>query len=173
MEAVKGGDLQQATLLFERYNKRIFNFLARMAFDRALAEDLTQNVFLRMIKYRNSYRNGARFEAWIYQVARNVFADHYQAHKNKFSDFVDVENVSEHLHDTEDSEAQQEQERILERSMSLLNEEQRTLLVLTRYQRMRYEEVAMLMDTSVANIKVKVHRAIARLRELYFELEKN
>ena len=45
MEAVKSGDLRQATLLFERYNRRIFNFLARMTLDRALAEDLTQNVF--------------------------------------------------------------------------------------------------------------------------------
>jgi RNA polymerase sigma factor (sigma-70 family) len=90
MEAVKRGELQQATLLFERYNKRIFNFLARMTMDRSLAEDLTQNVFLRIIKYRTSYREGNRFQSWIYQVARNVFSDHYQAHKNMFSDFVDV-----------------------------------------------------------------------------------
>ena len=90
MEAVKRGELQQATLLFERYNKRIFNFLARMTMDRELAEDLTQNVFLRIIKYRNSYREGNKFQSWIYQVARNVFTDHYQANKNKFSNFVDV-----------------------------------------------------------------------------------
>jgi RNA polymerase sigma-70 factor (ECF subfamily) len=83
MEAVKNGDLQQASLLFERYNRRIFNFLARMTMERELAEDLTQNVFLRIIKYRSSYREGLRFQSWIYQVARNVFSDHYQAHKNK------------------------------------------------------------------------------------------
>ena len=50
MEAVKGGDLQQMSLLFDRYHKRIFNFLARMTMDRDMAEDLTQNVFLRLIK---------------------------------------------------------------------------------------------------------------------------
>jgi RNA polymerase sigma factor (sigma-70 family) len=172
MEAVKNGDLQQASLLFERYNKRIFNFLARMAMDRALAEDLTQNVFLRIIKYRNSYRDGARFQSWIYQVARNVFSDHYQAQKNRFSDYVDVEKVSDHLHDPEENEALDEREKLLQRSMAMLNEEQRELLVLTRFQHMKYEEVAVIMDTTVANIKVKVHRAIAKLREYYFELEK-
>lgn len=172
MEAVKSGDLQQASVLFERYNKRIFNFLARMAMDRELAEDLTQNVFLRIIKYRNSYREGARFQSWIYQVARNVFSDHYQAHKNKFSDFVDVEKVSDHLQDPEENEAVDEREKLLQRSMAMLNEEQRELLVLTRFQHMKYEEVAVIMDTTVANIKVKVHRAIAKLREFYFELEK-
>jgi RNA polymerase sigma-70 factor (ECF subfamily) len=62
MEAVKNGDLQRASLLFERYNKRIFNFLARMTMDREVAEDLTQNVFLRMIKYRNSYKEGSTSE---------------------------------------------------------------------------------------------------------------
>src|SRR3954463_1668202 len=91
MEAVKGGNLQQASLLFDRYHKKIFNFLARMTMDRELAEDLTQKGFLRLIKYRSSYREGARFQSWIYQVARNVFSDHYQANKNRRSDFVDVE----------------------------------------------------------------------------------
>lgn len=172
MEAVKHGDLQLASLLFERYNKRIYNFLARMTMDRALAEDLTQNVFLRIIKYRNSYRDGLRFQSWIYQVARNIFSDHYQAHKNRFSDFIDVEKISDHMPDSGESQALEEQEKLLERSMAMLNEEQRELLVLTRFQHMKYEEVAVIMDTTVANIKVKVHRAIARLREHYFELEK-
>ena len=172
MEAVKRGELQQATLLFERYNKRIFNFLARMTMDRALAEDLTQNVFLRIIKYRTSYREGNKFQSWIYQVARNVFSDHYQAHKNKFSDFVDVEKVSDYMADHQESEEQDEKEKILHRSMAKLTDEQRELLVLTRFQQLKYEEVAQIMDTTVANIKVKVHRAILKLREYYFEMEK-
>jgi RNA polymerase sigma-70 factor (ECF subfamily) len=143
-----------------------------MTMDRELAEDLTQNVFLRIIKYRNSYREGNKFQSWIYQVARNVFSDHYQAHKNRFSDFVDVEKISDHMADRAEMEEQDEKERILQRSLARLPEEQRELLVLTRFQQMKYEEVAAIMDTTVANIKVKVHRAILKLREYYFELEK-
>lgn len=172
MEAVKNGDLQQASLLFERYHMRLFNFLARLCMDRELAEDLTQNVFLRMIKYRGSYKSGARFQSWIYQVARNVFTDHYQAQKNKKSGFIDVEKVGEWVADENETESMEDQEKILQRSMALLSEEQRELLVLTRFQHLKYEEVATIMNTTVANIKVKVHRAIAKLREHYFELEK-
>jgi RNA polymerase sigma factor (sigma-70 family) len=172
MEAVKNGDLQQVSALFDRYNKRIFNFLARMTMDREQAEDLTQNVFLRIIRYRTSYREGLKFQSWIYQVARNVFSDHYQAHKNKFADFVDVEQIRDAMSDTNETEDQDEKERLLQRSMAMLSEEQRELLVLTRFQHMKYEDVAAIMDTTVANIKVKVHRAIAKLREHYFELEK-
>jgi len=172
MEAVKSGDLQQASLLFERYHKRIFNFLARMTIDRDLAEDLTQNVFLRIIKYRTSYREGLKFQSWIYQIARNVFSDHYQAHKNRFSDFVDVEKVSDHMADQPENEDMDEKEKLLQQSMAKLSDEQRELLVLTRFQHMKYEDVAAIMDTTVANIKVKVHRAILKLREYYFEMEK-
>jgi RNA polymerase sigma factor (sigma-70 family) len=172
MEAVKNGDLQQASVLFDRYHKRIFNFLARMTMDRAAAEDLTQNVFLRLIKYKNSYREGNKFQSWIYQMARNVFSDHYQAHKNRKSDFIDVEKMSDRMADKEESAEMEEREKILHRSLALLSDEQRELLVLTRFQQMKYEDVAVIMETTVANIKVKVHRAIAKLREHYFELEK-
>ena len=134
-------------------------------------EDLTQNVFFRVIKYRNSYREGARFQSWIYQIARNVFSDHYQTIKNKFSDFVEVEKISDNMAD-DNNERQQEREELLQKSMQKLSDDQRELLVLTRFQQMKYEEVASLMDTSVANIKVRVHRALIKLREHYFELEK-
>lgn len=169
MEAVKNGELQQASVLFARYHKRIFNFLRQYLNDTMLAEDLTQNVFLRLIKYRGSYREGHRFQSWIYQMARNVFADHYQANKNK--SFVDVEKMSNHFADT--TEHDDEREALLQRSLTKLSDEQRELLVLTRFQQMKYEEVAEIMNTTVANIKVKVHRAIGKLREVYFELEKN
>jgi RNA polymerase sigma-70 factor (ECF subfamily) len=158
MEAVKNGDLSQATLLFERYHKRIFNFLGRMTMDRDLAEDLTQNVFLRLIRYRTSFKDGARFQAWIFQVARNVFADHYKANKTKAANFVRMENINDEVPDADDTTVEER--------------EQRELLILTRFQHMKYEDVAQVMDTSVANIKVKVHRAIAQLREHYFQLAK-
>jgi RNA polymerase sigma factor (sigma-70 family) len=140
--------------------------------DRDLAEDLTQNVFLRMIKYRNSYKVGLKFQSWIYQMARNGFSDHYQAHKNMYSNFVDVEKVSDHLPDEQESEEQVHREQVLNRALTMLDADQRELLVLTRFQQMKYEEVALIMETTVANIKVKVHRAIAKLREHYFQLER-
>jgi RNA polymerase sigma factor (sigma-70 family) len=170
MEAVKNGDLQQASLLFDRYHKRLFNFLARMTLERTIAEDLTQNVFLRMLKYRNSYREGAKFQSWIYQTARNVFADHYQESTNK-NRVVKMENLPDMI--DEGGDELEHQVKVLHLSMKRLPHEQRELLVLTRFQQMKYEDVAEIMDTTVANIKVKVHRAINKLREHYFELEKS
>lgn len=172
MEAVKTGDLQQASLLFDRYHKRLFNYLLRMTVDRDLAEDLTQNVFVRMLQYRSSYKQGLKFQSWIYQVARNVFSDHYQANRNRKKEAMDIEQLGERLADANDSRHVEEQEQLLHRAMARLSDEHRELLVLTRFQHLKYEEVATMLDTSVANIKVKVHRAIGKLREHYFELEK-
>ena len=171
MVAVRKGDLKEASLLFDRYHKKIFNFLATMTTDRHTAEDLTQNVFLRMIKYRSSFRDDSRFQPWLYQIARNVFTDHYHAEKNR-SKNVDVEKVSDHIPDPDETRSMEEKEQLLHHCLNRLSEEDRELLVLTRFQHMKYEEVAALLDTSVANIKVKVHRAMHRLREFYFELEK-
>jgi RNA polymerase sigma factor (sigma-70 family) len=172
MDAVKSGDLRQASLLFDRYNKRLFNYLMRMTFDRELAEDLTQNVFVRLLRYRTSYKEGLRFQSWIYQVARNVFADHYQENKKHRSSAMDTEDIGDQLPEPGEGPEQREQERLLVRSMAMLNDDQRELLVLTRFTNLKYEEVAVLMNTTVANIKVKVHRAIGQLRENYFALEK-
>lgn len=173
MEAVKNGDLQLASELYKRYHKRIYNFLVRMTFDQDHGADLTQNVFLRVLKYRSSYKEGMNFQSWIYQMARNAFADHYQSQKKRKGQFIDVETIRDNASDGLNDMEMEEKEQQLNRSLAKLSDDQRELLILTRFQHMKYEEVAALMDTTVANIKVKVHRAIAKLREHYFELENN
>lgn len=170
MERLKAGDLQQASWLFERYHKKIYNYLAQLS-DRESAEDLTQNVFLRIIKYKHSYTSGKRFQPWLYQIARNVFSDHYQSSvmKNKF---LAVEKIAD-VPDNDDNSQEYEKEKLLMDCIQKLPTEQQELLVLTKFQQMKYEEVAEIMNTSVANIKVRVHRAIAKLREHYFSIEQN
>jgi RNA polymerase sigma-70 factor (ECF subfamily) len=76
------------------------------------------------------------------------------------------------MQDADEYAEQMEKEKNLHRSLAMLNEDQRELLVLTRFQHMKYEEVATLLDTSVANVKVRVHRAIQKLREHYFQIER-
>jgi RNA polymerase sigma factor (sigma-70 family) len=171
MVAVRNGNLNEASVLFDRYNKRIFNFLATLTNDRDEAEDLAQNVFLRMIKYRNSFKDDSRFQPWIYQIARNVFSDFYNSQKNRVNN-IDVEKLSDRIPESEESKSMQEKEELLHECLARLSEDERQLLILTRFQHMKYEEVAQVMETTVANIKVKVHRAIGKLREYYFELDK-
>jgi len=142
-----------------------------MTFDQDDGADLTQSVFLRVIKYRSSYKSGMSFQSWIYQMARNAFSDHYHREKKKMNQFVEVANIRDRASSAQDDLEQVEKEELLNQSMAKLTDDQRELLILTRFEHMKYEEVAVLMDTTVANVKVKVHRAINKLREYYFELE--
>ncbi|ELR69088.1 DNA-directed RNA polymerase specialized sigma subunit [Fulvivirga imtechensis AK7] len=172
MIAVKHGELEKASELFDRYHKRLYNFFVKITFDRELGHDLTQNVFLRMIRYRGTYKEDKQFKAWIYQLARNIYADHFRRNKMMYSDYTGVEDLKNKIAAVDEVMVQDEKEKLLYISLFKLAPEQREILILTRFQQMKYEEVAQILDCSVANVKVKVHRAIKQLREKYFELEK-
>ena len=78
MIAVRDGDLAKLGLLFERYHTALFDFLSRTTGDRAAAEDLVQDVFVRILKYRRTYRDHSCFETWMFRIARNSRADHFR-----------------------------------------------------------------------------------------------
>ncbi len=173
MQRLSAGDFQCATHLFERYQLRLYNFFLRMGCERALSEDLTQTVFERLIRYRESFRNDSSFKSWIFQIARNVSADHFKKNRIKVSDFAEAEAiagtdepVTKQIEEAEDVEA-------LHQAMAQLPEDQREILVLTRFQNLKYSEVAELLDMTESNAKVKAHRAIKQLRDIYFKMQEN
>ncbi|MTI21809.1 RNA polymerase sigma factor [Fulvivirga sp. RKSG066] len=172
MLEVKNGDLKKASILFDRYHKRLYNFFLKISFDKELGHDLTQNTFLRLIKYRKTYKEGSKFQSWVYQMARNIYADHYRKNKVLISDYDEVDEIKNKLELVDETIVQDEREKLLYISLFRLTPEQREVLILTRFQQMKYEEVAQVLETSVANVKVKVHRAIKALRDKYLELEK-
>ncbi len=169
MVAVKNGDLDKAAFIFDLYHKRLFNFFVRLTFDRELSHDLTQTVFLKMLKYRHSFREEMILKSWLYQIARNVHIDHLKCNNIRFSDHAATENIK--VETVKEQQEMADKERLLNEALARLPVEMRELLVLTKYQCLKYEEIAIIMNISVANVKVKVHRAIIKLKELYFQLE--
>ena len=79
MTAVQAGDVSRLGDLFERHHRALFNFFLRWCGDRQLSEDMVQDVFLRMLKYRATYRPGSQFRTWMYHLARNVRIDKVRA----------------------------------------------------------------------------------------------
>src|SRR5215510_2868326 len=80
MLAVRAGDVSQLGLLFDRHHRALFDFFARMTGSRAIAEDLVQDVFFRILKYRATFRADSRFKAWMFHIARNARVDYYRKH---------------------------------------------------------------------------------------------
>lgn len=170
MQAVRDGDVSQLGHLFERYHARLFEFLSRMTGNRVAAEDLVQDVFVRILKYRATYRDDGRFETWLFRIARNARADYFRR-------AVPVDSLPdsmvEQATDAPGPAAQLEMGRDvarLRRALLQMRDDRRELIVLARYQGLRHDEIAELLDIEVGAVKVRLHRAIAELRETFRQL---
>ena len=168
MMAVAGGDLRQLSVLFDRYHVRLYNFFYKMNYNQALSEDLTQNVFERIIKYKHSFDGSNAFIPWMFRIARNVNADHYKSVKLKISDNVEVHTLDRPEETGDDLD---NQKTILKRAMSRLSDDYREVLLMTRFQGLKYIEVADVLQCTESNVKIRVHRAIKALRKEYLKLE--
>lgn len=168
---VRNGDIAKAAVLFDRYSGRLYNFFVRLTYDQSLSEDLTQSVFERIIRYRNSFNDNHQFKSWIFQIARNVRTDFYKKNKVKVAEDIDVMNIGLKTNSVSEKIEHRENLKNLEKAMSRLNPEQREILVLTRFQKLKYTQVAEMLNTSEGAIKVKVHRAIKELRKVFLKID--
>jgi RNA polymerase sigma factor (sigma-70 family) len=169
MLLVKEGHLSELTALFDRYQVSLYNFFLRLTGDRAASQDLTQNLFYRVIRYRQSFQptQGA-FRSWIYRMARNVHLDFCKQEARGPGRLADPEDLEEQLPEESGGYSQDQFQR-LDQAMNRLDPDQREVLVLSRYQGLKYEEIARIRESSVAAIKVQVYRALKQLRTLYFK----
>ena len=171
MLAVRQGDVSRLGQLFDRHHRALFDFFVRMTGNRAAADDMVQDVFFRMLKYRATFRDDSRFKAWMFHIARNARIDYYHKHQVDAVLEDDGANVPESPLPFPGHRLEEEQNRVLlECAMLKLSEEKREVLILSRYQEMKYEQIAELMGCEVGAIKVRVHRAIKDLREFFLKL---
>ncbi|MCK9205339.1 MAG: sigma-70 family RNA polymerase sigma factor [Bacteroidales bacterium] len=164
------GELDAVGKLYERYSKKLFNFFIRITGNRDDSADLTQNVFYRVLKYRGSYNPEHQFRTWMYQMGRNCLTD-YRKDSSKHPNIEDKDNVLSALLNDENSNNQVSQDAILFKAIENLPFEGKELLVMCKFQKLKYEEIAKITNDSVPNIKIKVHRTLKRLKEIYFEME--
>ena len=170
MERVKDGYLSDLSALFDRYHLKLYNFFLKLTLDPAASEDLTQNLFYRIIRYRHTFEGTTgSYKSWMYQIARNVHID-FCRQQRKYSDrfslkdgeFADLLPGCEAAYQEEDFQR-------LDQALLQLQPDQREVLVMSRFQGLKYGEISRIRNSSVAAIKVQVHRAILQLRNLYFK----
>lgn len=167
MQAVREGDLGALAILFERHHRPLFNYFVHLNGNRDLSEDLVQDVFVRMLKYRQSYQSDRAFAAWMYQIARNAQADSIGKRKLEVAlperEFASVSVMEENL-------TRKQEISLLKKAMARLPLDKRELLVLSRFQNLKYDEIASILGCDVGAVKVRVYRAVRVLGQIYFEL---
>jgi RNA polymerase sigma-70 factor (ECF subfamily) len=171
MLAVRTGEVAKLGILFDRHHRTLFDYFIRMTSNRMIADDLVQDVFFRILKYRSTFRGQGHFKAWMFHIARNARVDYYRSHP------VDAMLPEEHISEMQTPSAfpgreleEKQQAEILQCALSHLSPEKREVLILSRYHDMKYEEISMLMGCEISTVKTRVHRAMKDIREIYRQL---
>ena len=174
MQKVRDGEINKLAVLFERHHRALFNYFVRMTGDKALSEDLVQDVFFRVLKYRHTYQPGTLFAPWMYQIARNAQADSFQKRKVEMTPLDDEERPGLELASKEADPAEsfrrREDVRLLRRALARLSPEKREVLILSRFQDLKYEQIGEILACDAGAVKVRVFRALKSLGQIFFEL---
>ena len=170
MQEVRAGNVGRLELLFDRHNRPLFRYFMHLTSNRALSEDLVQDVFFRILKYRHTYQPETSFRAWMYQIGRNVFMD--QAGKRK-AEVALPENAGELSAGDAPPDRQyqnKEETALLHRALAALPREKREVLVMSRFLDLKYEEIASVLKCEVGTVKVRVYRALRELGDRFYAL---
>src|SRR5687767_9196036 len=165
--------------LIRRYERPVFSLVYRMVRDRELAEDLTQDTFIKVLTHIEKYRSEFKFSSWLFKIANNVAIDHL---RRRQLDTISMEGsphattsdlaeaTSFELATQEESPLQEMEARELgseiERAISQLRPEYRACILLRHVEDKSYEEIAATLDLPLGTVKTYIHRARHELRKL-------
>ena len=172
MARVSAGELSKLAVLFERHHRALFRYFVSLNRDRELSEDLVQDVFFRILRYRSTYDSSKPFASWMYQIARRVSLDRGRERRGEVVGIDEFMELSTDAPGPEERAAKGQDLGLLRRALDLLPPEKREILILSRFQELKYEDIAAVLDCEVGTVKVRVYRAMRALEQIYFELQK-
>lgn len=174
MQKVKEGETGMMGLLFERHHRQLFRFMFNMTRQKELSEDMVQNVFLRLLRYPDGFRGFGEFRTWMYHVARNVLYDHFRKEKRSpvQNDLTDHEDKIAGESEPASALEKKEELRNLKAAIQMLSVESRELIVMCRFQELKYTEIAAILNITEGAVKVRVHRALGQLRTNFLSIAK-
>ena len=176
MLRVREGDDSGFEYLIQKYHKPMIHFMFRMVHNQAVAEELAQEVFLRVYRSRQSYRAEAKFTTWLYRIATNLGVNHARdtkyerAAQNVYLDQPDPEtgttpDVADQTASVEQELVKDERMRAIRQHVLALPERQRTAVLMHKYQGLDYKQIGEVLKLSESATKSLLFRAYQTLRE--------
>jgi RNA polymerase sigma-70 factor, ECF subfamily len=176
MLRVKTGDQNAFDYLVRKYRRPMISFMYRMSRNTAAAEDLAQEVFLRVYRSRENYEASAKFTTWLYRIATNLAVNHARDTRHERAEMtVSLDEPDEETGTTfeiadsrvtaEQSIVQRERVRAIRSKVEALPEQQRLAVIMHKYQQMDYKQIAAVLKKSESATKSLLFRAYETLRE--------
>jgi RNA polymerase sigma-70 factor (ECF subfamily) len=183
LQAYRAGDVRAFERLVGRYEKPIWNFIRRFVGDAATAEDLLQEVFLRVVKSSDEWRGAAKFSTWLYTIARNLTVDHARRSVHRKAASLDAErNVGGDspttLYDrlaapdrkADELASDRETKRRIDEAVAALPADQREVFLMREVMEMPFAEIAAAVGASEPTVKSRMRYALEKLRAALVEL---
>jgi len=176
MLRVRAGDQSAFDYLVQKYRRPMVSFMYRMARNSAVAEDLAQEVFLRVYRSRETYEASAKFSTWLYRIATNLAVNHARDTRHERPEVqVSLDEPDEDTGTTlelPDASLNAEQQMVrrerllaIRRKVEALPEQQRLAVIMHKYQQMDYKQIADVLKKSESATKSLLFRAYETLRE--------
>jgi len=176
MLRVKAGDQLAFDFLVQKYRRPLVNFMYRMARNTAAAEDLAQEVFLRVYRSRQSYEATAKFTTWLYRIATNLAVNHARDTRKERPEITlsldepdEETGVTMDVADTtitaEEALVRRERLAAIRGKIEVLPERQKLAVIMHKYQQMDYKQIADVLKLSESATKSLLFRAYETLRE--------
>jgi RNA polymerase sigma-70 factor (ECF subfamily) len=176
------GDEKTFKLIYDLNQKTVMNICYRFVGSREAAEDLTQEVFLEVFRSIKQFRKDSKLSTWIYRIATTKSIDYIRSQKSKkrfafLTSISDDKKIKENLPDTDGSNSEkkvidEETKQILYRVIYTLPENQRSALVLSKYNELSYKEIADILNTSLPAVESLIHRAKKNLEKKLYKYYK-
>ncbi|MGA9389073.1 MAG: sigma-70 family RNA polymerase sigma factor [Candidatus Sulfotelmatobacter sp.] len=176
MLRVKAGDESAFDYLVQKYRRPLVSFMYRMARNTAAAEDLAQEVFLRVYRSRQTYEASAKFTTWLYRIATNLAVNHARDTRHERPEvMVSLDEPDEETGTTldvpdaavtaEESLVRRERLLAIRAKVEALPERQKLAVIMHKYQQMDYKQIADVLKLSESATKSLLFRAYETLRE--------
>lgn len=171
MAYVIAGEIGKMGILYERYKMPLYAYFFKLTGgDNQASEDLVHTVFYRVIKYKTSFKRKGSFAKWLFRIAHNTGIDYNR--KNKYVNSCNIEAGTTQVVMYENHDLEKEEQRaILEKAMSKLKTRERELIILGKIDCLKYKEIADILDTNESNVKIRIFRALRKLKDIYTKLE--
>lgn len=162
-------DIENASVIFAGDFQRIFRYILSMVHDTAEAEDLTQDTFLRAYRSRNTLRDEGAQTTWLYRIATNICLDRLRQYsrRNPVESDTDLDQMDFAEPDTPSLQKVIEQDEMsacVQGYLNRLSDNYRAVIMLHDMHQLTSPEIAQLLGESLANVKIRLHRARKKLR---------
>jgi RNA polymerase sigma-70 factor, ECF subfamily len=162
----KENQIIEFTILFNKYKKRIYNYALKMLNDKMRADDIVQDVFLKLFENLNNIHNKQSIRFWLFKTARNEMMSFLRNTKNKklITEAVDIENFEiENKNSLADEIENKELSKLILTELELMNEDFKEVFVLKEYSGLSYKEIASLLEIDEELVKSRLYKARQKL----------